>query len=473
MAFQPNDDLDRAIKALTLFRVWQSAYAEGAVLEPAPAAMRDGQFKSPFREDGKKGSFSVCHQGSGFKDFGGNGESGGVWKFAAMCWPNLQKPELAKRLIELSGIIPTSPSSSPPAGPGVVDPALKRAAQAIERKSRVAAAENAAYQDREEALHTAPAKPTVVWPACVAEHFEEGLTYLQANPKDVDEIATARGWPTEWAWALYEMGQVSYPLERWAIPGEKWSRRQKAFVVQAPRERGGEVSLAAVGYHQRMYVPASGGKPEQKGWIYVPSLPNPKDTGQTVAGTARSPLEKGIVAAAVERMGAEAVEDRPSLVPPLPFVLGDVQAPRLIVLLEGQWDAISFFGACGWFHDTTPAEGIAVFGIRGAQGTEAFLAHWGAWLARVKPRAWVIADNDAAGGSWREAPPAEPGLPRPPSLSERLVAAGCRQPLVSWLKPGPWGKDFNDYYRVAKPDVGKMMTWMRRVGVMGDGGLWT
>jgi hypothetical protein len=160
-------------------------------------------------------------------------------------------------------------------------------------------------------------------------------------------------------------------------------------------------------------------------------------------------------------------------------VLGDLAAPRVVVLLEGQWDAVTFFGACGWFFDDDavdplPDTGCAVFGIRGAQGIDAFLSYWGEWLYRHKPRAWCIADNDAAGGTWREAPAAAPGLPRPPGLAEKLEAAGCRkgETLMTWLKPGAWGKDFNDYFKAAAPTVPKMRDWLQRVGILDGKGAW-
>jgi hypothetical protein len=49
---------------------------------------------------------------------------------------------------------------------------------------------------------------------------------------------------------------------------------------------------------------------------------------------------------------------------------------------------------------------------------------------------------------------------------------GCRKVLTSWLKPGDWGKDFNDYYKAAKPGPAKMGDWMRRIGVMKEDGKW-
>ncbi len=463
MAYEPNDDLKRAIEALTLFQVWAAAHRDGAVLEPVPGTQRDDQYKSPFREDGKNGSFSICHDGRGFKDFGGSGTKGGVWQFAKLCWPNKEGRVLAEELIALSGISRTVPRKPQPGATAAapIDPAIERAAKSIARSDRVRQAEAAVYEDREKALRPPSVKTAAAWPQCVKAHYNEGVEHMLSEKKRIADLARDRGWPEDWARVLVEMGLVAYPWERWARAGEKFAGRQKAFLVQAPRFKMAATALDAVGYHQRFYQPASEGRPENKGWLYVPSLPK---------NGPRSPLEEQLVAYG-ETLGIEKNERR-ALVPPLPFVLGDLQAPRLIVLLEGQWDAITFFGACGWFHDTTPAEGVAVFGIRGAQGTDAFLGHWAPWLERIKPRVWVIADNDAAGGSWRERPAADPGLPWPPSLAERLVAVGCRAPLVSWLTPGKWGKDFNDYYKAAKPGPEKMRTWMHKVGIMDASGGW-
>lgn len=476
MAYADNDDLKRACEALRIRDVWAVAFSDGVVTKAPPD--RDGLVESPFRDDGKKGSFSICHDGHGFKDFGGNGLKGGAWKFHALCWPNLTDGDRAKQMIELAvrcghiteTVRPPRPAPGTPAAAAEVPESVLKAAKAIERKARVRDAEEAVWRQREQALRAPAAKVLPRWPGFVAEHFAEGLTHVQepAGKKRVAELAASRGWPEAWAWELVERELLAWPWERWAKPCEKWAARQRAFAVHQPlRDSLGVTTLVPVGYHQLFYEPARDGKPEYKGWLYVPSLPKWKP---------RSALEEQLDAYG-ETLGVAAEprgRAKPAVIGPLPFVLGDLQAPKVIVLLEGQWDAVTFFGACGWFHDTTPAEGVAVFGIRGAQGVEAFLSHWGEWLRKHRPRAWLIADNDAAGRTWREAPAAEPGLPRPPGLAERLEHAGAREraTIVSWLKPGAWGKDFNDYYRAAKPTADKMRGWMLREGVVDAGGQW-
>lgn len=486
MAFEKNDDLRRALEALRIRDVWAVAFSDGILTRPPPD--RDGLVESPFREDGNKGSFSICHDGRGYKDFGGAGIKGGAWKFHEQCWPALEKQERAKRLIDLAvrhGYIVATPERLPAAAaagaavagseaaPGV-DPVIAKAAVAIAKRDRLREMEERAWEESERGLRAPPPKKIEACPEFVRAHFAEGVAHMREEPRRGRELAKDRGWPEAWAHELVRLELVSYAWERWARPGERWAGRQKAFVVQVPRaDPAGGVRLEMVGYHQRFYQPAGQGRPENKGWLYVPSIPR---------NGARSQLEEQLEEYGRE-LGLEWDQRKapPPLVPPLPFVMGDLHAPRLVVLLEGQWDAITFYGACGWFldddrFDPLPEQGVLLFGIRGAQGLEAFFSYWGPYLERWKPRAWAIADNDAAGGSWRDAPAALPGMLRPPGLADKLVAAGCRAPLISWLKRNPArprDKDLNDFYKAAKPTPDQMRKWMRTVGVLNAAGQWT
>jgi hypothetical protein len=461
MAYDDTGDLGRALAALDIFTVWAAAYREGAALVPAP--QRDGVTKSPFREDGTKGSFSVIGGGKGFKDHGGDGASGAVWKFCQLCWPGDSKAETARRVIALSGITPTERK------PGV---GFQSSAK-VDWKAKIAAAADAVYAEREKKLLPPKFKPVAVWPECVAKRWAEGIDALAADDERQADIAQARGWPVGWVDDLVVMGKLACPWDRGATPGAKYAARQRAFIVEQPRFEAGGLVLDRVGYHQHWFMAAKDGKPAAKGWLYVPSTPKRFPRGD---------FERELLAYAAANGSTQ--ESPRSLVPALPFVLGDLVNTRLIVILEGQWDAITFFGACGFLENERTfgegrraaiPDGIAVFGIRGAQGMDVFLGAWAQWLRRMRPRAWVIADNDAAGGTWRDQPEAEAGLPRPPSLGDRLIAAGCgggehdeaRAPVVSWLKKGVWGKDFNDYFKGFTGGFGpdKIAAWMRARGL--------
>lgn len=467
-----NDDLARARALMTIFRVWEVAVREGKILAIGQTPRRDGLYKSPFRDDGRKGSFSICYGGRGFKDHGGDGIHGDAWDFAKLCWPDLSDRELADKYIDISGIArslsPPKPAPGQPAPPPV-DPKVRKAMKSIERREARQRQENAIYEQVEEQYKPrVEVKPVPLWPEFVRERYFDGWRVLRGAVARMSELAKDRGWPTEWVLELVTMGLISYPLERWMDPSDVVQRRQKAFIVHAPEiiyegpenDLYGRANLRPVGYHQRWFTPPKGDQPAQKGWLYVPCVPNHP----------RSVFEKSLTDYGADR--GVTVENKSGLFPPLPFVLGDLGRARVIVLLEGQWDAISFFGACGYFEDANPPVGIAVFGIRGAQGLDVFLAYWSKWLRLNNPLVWIIADNDRAGQTWLKAPPAEVGMPRSPSFSEKLEHAGCRRVLTSWLKLTGLGKDFNDYYRAAKPGPAQMAAWMRSVGVIKENGQW-
>lgn len=490
-----NSDYSRAIAELTIARIWQEAGLPGRV----PTG--DGIHKSPFRDE-RTPSFSVFGRMRNWKDHG-TGDGGGIVDFAKKCWSELSDEDFREKLIEVSGIIRSpkktdapvngqpffvGPDGVPRAAAAVIPKTVEKAAKAIEKRQQLAEAEERLYQEREALLH--PELPKEKrnlpgWPDCVRDRFVEGWEYLRGDTKRQAEFAESRGWPVAWVEELLNLELISYPLERgFDSPDERWARRQKAFRVDVPllssrtvKELRPGVTVASacelrpIGYHQRIFVPARNGEPERKLWMFLPSFPK---------FAARSKYEKAIVEEGVKVRGLRyASEDRDGrggerepFITAAPFVLGDLAAPKVIVILEGQWDAITFFGACGWFHDTSPASGVAVFGVRGAQGRVPFLSYWRQWMLLHRPLAWVIADNDAAGGTWREAPAAKPGELRPPSFAEQLEAAGCRKVLVSWLKPGTWGKDFNDYYRAKKPGPDAMHVWMKKAGVLDAAGGW-
>lgn len=82
--------------------------------------------------------------------------------------------------------------------------------------------------------------------------------------------------------------------------------------------------LVDCGYHQRFVTirkADDGTVLRGKHWVFVPYVPE--------AGKVRSEFQRSLLA------GGRSVA-------PLPFVIGDLDNPRLVVIFEGQWDALSF-----------------------------------------------------------------------------------------------------------------------------------
>ena len=104
---------------------------------------------------------------------------------------------------------------------------------------------------------------------------------------------------------------------------------------------------------------------------------------------------------------------------------------------------------------------VAVFGMRGTQSVDVFLALYGPWLKSNRPAVLLIGDNDEAGRRWSE-PVREPlKLPKP-CFVDRLKTWGCRR-VVSAYPPPDAGNDFNDFYRARNPDPAFMADWLDRL----------
>ena len=152
------------------------------------------------------------------------------------------------------------------------------------------------------------------------------------------------------------------------------------------------------------------------------------------------------------------------LCPALPLVLGanpftcDVE---LVIITEGQWDALTLFGALGG-ADRWP-DPVVIFGIRGVQGVEPFLSYYGAWLKSAKPKVWLLPDNDEAAQSWTSP---KRGVGRLPSVPfrNRLLRAGLK--VKESPVAGNYGKDFNDYYKKIKPNRKEMLQWIKSLNLM-------
>jgi len=169
--------------------------------------------------------------------------------------------------------------------------------------------------------------------------WEEGRLWLAGNQETKERMASWRGWPVSWIDALIEAGHLSCPVHE--------GGRGTAFRVLRP---AGEEAVP-VGFHFRK---------KDGGWRFVP---------------------KGIKAH--------------------PFILGSLHSPHLIIT-EGQWDAITLAGSAGWLdrHEAWP-ENVAVVGIRGANGTSAFMEAVASVIPKTKPEVFIIRDGDKAGDKWR------------------------------------------------------------------------
>lgn len=443
--------LDRAYECLTIPEVW-----EYFGLGPdVPAG--DGMYLSPFRKE-KTPSFSISMDGKRAKDFGGEGYN--VAKFAKVANQYTQRfgrdGELAAALISLAGLEDFDRQNREafqnrcrPAGfaavasvenqkmPSVRAPTPQEIELHLaEKRERERRLKELPYKRRDDAFKL-PLRGELIepWPGFVAERFSSG-----SESKDmVKRVASARGWPTGWVEWLAWAEKMSYcPLP--------WSEsRYVAFKVECPvyAGMGKWRELRPVGYHQRCYFAPRGGVEGRKSWVYVPNRPKSE----------RTEFQKRL-----RRL------DR--TIAPLPFVLGELKAPRLVVIHEGQWDAASFYGACGLMDGWDLP--IAVFGLRGVEGVRSFCEHWLGWLLKYSPAIWIFPDNDVSGSgaklhrSWTP----EGGQMEMPSFAERLERWLGYPPVVSVVDREKYGKDFNDFWKVAHPTPELMLKWMTRLKLL-------
>jgi len=392
--------LGQAMQALRLADVWELA-PDGS--EPP---RRDGLRKSPFREDAKP-SFSVFADGTRFKDQS-TADAGGVWVFVRLAKPEWSKADIARYLVERAGLEWEDAGQKTPEKKSV----WKRREE--DRQHRRMAKEKQFRERKRFSGWQAPEVPA--WPDCVRRRWEAGLQDLGSRP---EQLARKRGWPIEW------MDVLEGAVLRW--PALPWSeKRFAAFLVQLP-------DGTPVGYHQQTWTQRAG-----KGWLFVPYVPS-RPSGV---------FTRQLQAASVS-------------IPPLPFVIGSPSA-SLWIIAEGQWDAITIYGALGGFEDAWDMD-IAVFGLRGAEaGPSSFLAYYGERLRRQRPHVWLMPDNDEAGRRWDASEGETRGNVRPVSFVEEIQAA-TRRPRVPVTRVKPeYGKDFNDYWRAALPSRQRMMTTLER-----------
>ncbi len=191
-------------------------------------------------------------------------------------------------------------------------------------------------------------------PPSVVEAWREGVDRVQAHPLFAAELARWRGWPESFAEYLIGCGTISTPLHQ----GE----RGTAFQVVAPVGARGAMTTLPIGYHVRLKPSAA---EEKATWRY---MPNEATHGQRT--------------------------------PSLPFILGDFETARVLVITEGQWNLLTFALAAGWLGNGCGwPPGVGMIGIRGANGTGAFLKHYRQyWPENVT--CLVLADFDKAGSGW-------------------------------------------------------------------------
>lgn len=236
-------------------------------------------------------------------------------------------------------------------------------------------------------------------PSDEARLWDDGCAYLGTDADFATEIDLWRGWPVGTTSQLVIQRLVSAPLLR-----DKYAL---AFPVQAPRRGGWEL----IGFHAR-HNPTDN---TNKAWSFHP---------------------KGI--------------------PALPYMLGAFSSARLVVILEGQFDAVSFAAAAGWLTGpgTWPEE-IAVIGIRGATSWRTFIKHWlPHWP--TAPKFLLIPDADEAGQRWN-GEFAE-------ALREHAVSVQILSPRINA------GKDFSDLnraYPYRPTDIARMLQGLRLITPQG------
>jgi len=137
--------------------------------------------------------------------------------------------------------------------------------------------------------------------------------------------------------------------------------------------------------------------------------------------------------------------------PALPYVLGAQEFPTacLVVITEGQWDAIAWAAAIGWLRPGQPwPPGVTVFGIPGGTNWGSLRKHW----TPLWPKAaefLLIPDADEAGRAWKTGFAAQL---RPHALN-----------LKVWALPD--GQDFSDFYQAQPLSCAEMADLIECLGL--------
>lgn len=406
--------LRKALDRLTIRDIAQEAGLE------LTTNSRDGygHCLSPFREE-RTPSFHMSPKFKGkiAKDFG-DGKSYNVWTFAENAFPDDSKGDLAKRIIGIAGIADNAAHLNSTRGSSRAE--ARRENERNLKKSIETWNANRSLP---------PAAKPFEDPDFISERYYDN----GAGPSEIESLAVERGWPLEWAEEI-ATSQISYCPLPWTEKGRGWS-----FPLICPfncSSSGPVERKLFCGYHQRFLV---NGKNQ---WVFVPYLKDGYGMNSFRNRTIRHYRKKGF-------------SPGDSIVEPMPYVIGDIINPKLVIIAEGQWDAITLFGALGGFTDSgqTP---VCVFGLRGVNGASKLLSYWGRWLQwlsferRVKS-VWLLCDNDQQGKSLLST---DVGNKRPPFNDWIQEAIGCRT-VASYFNRSEF-KDFNDYWKKRTPSYETM-----------------
>lgn len=230
-----------------------------------------------------------------------------------------------------------------------------------------------------------PSSPgPIAMPSEIAALWDAGVTSLATDLVLQSQVDTWRGWPAGTTAALATSALMGCPH----INGEA----HFGFPVQHPTSE----AAVQVGFHARpMTTPTGRGA----GWRY---RPNSSQDGVSM--------------------------------PVLPFALGSQEfaTARLVVITEGQWDAVAFAAAAGWLGHSPWPPGVSVFGIRGATTWRSLLSHWKPFWPPAADFL-VIPDADEAGRQWNT------------SFADQLKPHALN--LTLWALPA--GMDFSDFNQAA------------------------
>lgn len=181
------------------------------------------------------------------------------------------------------------------------------------------------------------------------------------NEAAIADLAEWRGWRAVDVKALVRDGFLFAPV----IFGE---RARAAFPVSVPHpmpERMPGDRQRLVGLHARLHDRQD----EMRGWRFWPSE-----------------------------------HSHGYRLPPLPLVLtgaAGIASARLLMITEGEWDALSFALAAGWLGDEKRGlpQGVAAIGLRGVSSWQDFFAAFAPYWPRGVD-VLVLRDADQAGARW-------------------------------------------------------------------------